>query len=97
MKRKIFLSLVVSASRNQLKGHLMERDLEDICAHFCRTIRRRSEDHAAAAELVANIPSQMISILRQELDSLIRVVYLLSIPDLSIRNGLMKRNSANLS
>jgi hypothetical protein len=59
---------------------------------FCRQIRARSEDHRNAITLLyrERILSQVMAILRQELDSLIRVIYLLSIPDLTYRNQLIK-------
>lgn len=49
-------------------------------AVFTRQILRRSNDHQRAMQLVsvANIPSQMMAILRQELDSMVRVIYLLA-------------------
>lgn len=50
---------------------------KDICI---RQILNRSHDHRKAMQLLssANIPSQMIAVLRQELDSMVRVIYLLS-------------------
>ncbi|WP_248767828.1 hypothetical protein [Pseudomonas sp. MWU12-2345] len=52
----------------------------DAVAVFTRQVFSRSSDHKRAMRLLenANIPSQMIAILRQELDSMIRVVYLLN-------------------
>ncbi|MBI6781617.1 hypothetical protein [Pseudomonas syringae] len=49
-------------------------------AVFTRQIALRSTDHKRAMQLVsaANIPSQMMAILRQELDSMVRVIYLLA-------------------
>lgn len=49
-------------------------------AVFTRQILGRSNDHKRAMQLVseANIPSQMVAILRQELDSMVRVIYLLA-------------------
>lgn len=49
-------------------------------AVFTRQILGRSNDHKRAMQLVAaaNIPSQMMAILRQELDSMVRVIYLLA-------------------
>ena len=61
---------------------------------FCRQIRSRSEENRRAIEnlfdnsLYANI----VSILRQELDSMIRVIYLLSIDDIDYRNDLIKKS-----
>lgn len=62
---------------------------------FCKLIRIRTADHLAAAKLISGIPSQMMSICRQELDSLIRVVYLLSISDLIVRHQLIEQTLAN--
>ena len=47
---------------------------------FIRQILHRSNEHIRAMEVLsaANIPSQMIALLRQELDSMVRVIYLLS-------------------
>lgn len=49
---------------------------------FKRQVIKRSNDHKAAmhALLIANVPSQMASVLRQELDSMVRVIFLLSQP-----------------
>lgn len=73
----------------------MSKSSEPSINTFCAAIRRRTEDHASAAKLVRNIPGQMISICRQELDSLIRVVYLLSISDLAVRHQLIEQTLAN--
>ncbi len=47
---------------------------------FMRQIRSRSAEHLRAMELLAseNLAGQMIAILRQELDSMVRVIYLLA-------------------
>jgi len=47
---------------------------------FIRTIRSRSREHRQAMELLygANLVGQMIAVLRQELDSMVRVIYLLT-------------------
>ncbi|MDP3186793.1 MAG: hypothetical protein Q8M58_16170, partial [Anaerolineales bacterium] len=57
---------------------------------FCRQIRQRSEENRKAfAVLFHNdIIGNSVSILRQELDSMIRVIYLLSIDDIDYRNEL---------
>lgn len=49
-------------------------------AIFTRQILSRSSDHKRAMQFLAaaNIPSQMMAVLRQELDSMVRVIYLLS-------------------
>ena len=58
---------------------------------FCRQIRARSSDNKRAFALVykEEIWSQVIAILRQELDSMVRVMYLLSISDIPYRNKLI--------
>jgi hypothetical protein len=59
---------------------------------FCRQVRSRSDDHRKAIRLLypARISSQIVSILRQELDSMIRVIYLLSTSDVTYRDELIK-------
>lgn len=49
-------------------------------AIFIRQIRSRSAEHQRAMELLAgaSLAGQMIAVLRQELDSMIRVIYLLA-------------------
>ena len=49
---------------------------------FIRQIRSRSTEHTKAMGLLskAQLAGQMVSLLRQELDSLVRVIYLLSLP-----------------
>lgn len=63
----------------------------DAVAVFTRQVLSRSSDHKRAMQLLAsaNIPSQMIAILRQELDSMVRVIYLLS-QEPSRRMGLIE-------
>ena len=59
---------------------------------FCRQVRARSDDHREAVVRLhhGGPPSQIVSILRQELDSMIRVIYLLSISDMAYREQLIK-------
>jgi hypothetical protein len=59
---------------------------------FCRQVRSRSEEHRKAMQLLytADLSSQIVSVLRQELDSMIRVIYLLSISDMAYRDDLVK-------
>jgi hypothetical protein len=49
---------------------------------FVRQIRRRSEEHATAVVLIseAGLAAPAIAILRQEVDSLVRVIFLLTQP-----------------
>lgn len=57
---------------------------------FCRQVRARSAEHRAAVVAVRALPGQMVSILRQELDSLVRVVFLLSQTDRRYRRRLIE-------
>lgn len=61
-------------------------------ATFCRAVRARSYEHEEAIRVLqaAGVTSQVISILRQELDSLIRIMYLLSLKDMAYREQLVK-------
>lgn len=56
---------------------------------FCRQIRARTAEHRAAMRAVTELPGQMISILRQELDSLVRVIFLLAQRDRDDRGTLI--------
>ena len=49
---------------------------------FLRQVRKRSEEHRRVMKVLAKLhaPGQMVSVLRQELDSMIRVVYVLNQP-----------------
>lgn len=58
---------------------------------FCNIIRKRSSDHALAMNRLSDMPGMMISILRQELDSLIRAVYLRSLEDIQERQRLINQ------
>ncbi|MCL4501935.1 MAG: hypothetical protein M1438_08765 [Deltaproteobacteria bacterium] len=58
---------------------------------FCNCIRQRSIEHKIAFQRITDLPSIMASIIRQELDSMVRVIYLLSISDLHERNKLIKQ------
>lgn len=59
---------------------------------FCRQIRARSVEHKRVALLLYNneLPSQVVAVLRQELDSMIRVIYLLTITDKNYRTELIR-------
>ena len=54
---------------------------------FCQILRNRSEEHKSAIVLLINngLYGQAISILRQELDSLVRTIFLLNINSLPER------------
>jgi hypothetical protein len=58
---------------------------------FCRQVRQRSAEHrrAIASLYPADAPSQLLSILRQELDSMVRVIYLLAQSDHNYRQQLI--------
>lgn len=59
---------------------------------FCRQIRSRSKEHKIAILLLHenDVTSQVVAILRQELDSMIRVIYLLTIADQEYRADLIR-------
>lgn len=59
-------------------------------AIFCRQVRARSAEHRQAMKAVRALPGQMVSILRQELDSLVRVIFLLAQTDRAYRARLIK-------
>jgi len=65
---------------------------------FCRILKERSFEHSSAVELMFNNGhyGQVISILRQELDSLVRVIFLLNIPDLQNRNHYINQTLSNV-
>jgi len=56
---------------------------------FCRQVRARSAENRQAMLLLRALPGQMISVLRQELDSLVRVVFLLAQGDRPYRHRLI--------
>ncbi|MBC8378087.1 MAG: hypothetical protein H8E62_02845 [Planctomycetes bacterium] len=58
---------------------------------FCSALRNRSYEHAAAISRTYDLPGMMASILRQELDSMVRVIYLLTITDLNERKRLINQ------
>ncbi len=51
---------------------------KEVIQKFCEILRKRSNDHKNAMHQISFIPSVAASILRMELDSMIRVIYLLS-------------------
>ena len=58
---------------------------------FCTVLRKRSSEHAEAMSRMRDLPGIMASILRQELDSMVRAIYLLAIPDLNERKRLINQ------
>lgn len=59
---------------------------------FCRIVRARSSENKAAilALMEANLIGNAMSVLRQELDSMVRVIYLLSLSETE-RNKLIQK------
>lgn len=62
--------------------------------NFVDIVRKRSQEHRTAVECVNDLPAIMASILRQELDSLVRVLYLLSLQNLEERERLINQTLA---
>lgn len=48
--------------------------------HFCKIVRQRSKENKQAINLLSNngLTGQVMSVLRQELDSMVRVIFLLN-------------------
>jgi uncharacterized protein (DUF1015 family) len=66
--------------------------MDDKTRIFCDMIRNRSEENQRAMRCFFNthgVLSPAVSILRQEMDSMIRVIYLLTIKDLAERRRLI--------
>jgi len=64
---------------------------------FCKILKERSNEHRAAAILMLGnrMYGQVISILRQELDSMVRTIFLLEKSDINIRNHYMLQTLNN--
>lgn len=64
---------------------------------LCKILRQRSSEHVSAGQLLfANqLYGQVVAILRQELDSLVRTVFLLS-KDLAIRQHFINQTINNI-
>lgn len=56
---------------------------------FCRQVRARSAENSQSMGVLRDLPGQMISVLRQELDSMVRVVFVLAQRDRSYRHQLI--------
>jgi hypothetical protein len=65
--------------------------LTDVLETFCRQVRERSLEHRRALQALAdaNTPGVLTSILRQELDSMVRLIFLLTQDDRGYRNQLI--------
>ena len=63
----------------------------DFLAIFLRQVRSRSEEHQRAMQVLAKekLAGQMVAVLRQELDSMVRVIYLLT-QDIERRSTLIE-------
>lgn len=75
-----------SGVRSSLKNKMNKTKI------FCELVRRRSQENKNGMSVLHQeneVISPMMSILRQELDSMIRVIYLLSIDNLNLREGLI--------
>jgi hypothetical protein len=68
--------------------------MNEVTHKFCQLVRRRSDENrramAALATLKQKAISPMMSLLRQELDSMIRAIYLLCVHDPAERTRLIK-------
>jgi len=64
-------------------------------ALFCRQVRARSKDNDKAIQLLhsQDLLGKVVSTLREELDSLVRIIYLLSIADRQRRTELMQASA----
>jgi len=58
---------------------------------FCSILRKRSSEHAEAMSRLAGLSGMMVSVLRQELDSMVRVIFLLYKNDLTERERLIQQ------
>ena len=79
--------------KNHIFGVVMKADKEILA--FCNLIRSRSEENRRAIDILSKsqnaIISPSFSILRQELDSMIRVIYLLNIETFSERKRIINQ------
>jgi len=68
------------------------RQALDAVRVFARQVRARSAEHAAALRLLepAGLHSAAVGLLRQELDSMVRVMYLLALRDRAYRTKLIE-------
>ena len=64
---------------------------------FCRQIRSRTAEHRSAMLALSALPGQMVSVLRQELDSLVRVIFVLSQGDRAYRRQLVEASARRKS
>lgn len=64
---------------------------------FCKILKERSKEHKVAVKLMLEnkMYGQIISILRQELDSMVRTIFILEKSDLDVRNHYMSQTLNN--
>lgn len=76
------------SSRNR---HMTDEERENL-EIFCRQISNRSGENFSAFHMLfhSKLYGNILSLIGQEIDSMIRVVYLLSISDLDYRNALIR-------
>ena len=65
---------------------------------ICRIFKERSNENNRAVSLMLQnqVYGQVVSILRQELDSMVRVIYLLQIPIIADRNHYIDQTANNI-
>ncbi len=71
----------------------MRKKLKNQIQIFCNLIRQRSKENGKAIAAITRYPDiigPVVALLRQELDSMIRVIYLLSIHDFDERERLIR-------
>jgi hypothetical protein len=63
-------------------------------AAFCRAVRERTLQNSTAVHLLHNerLSGNVVAILRQELDSMVRCIYLLLVKDRSLRSRLIHQS-----
>lgn len=73
-------------------GHMGAANREQDLEVFCRQVRARSSELQEAMRLVAQrkLTSVMVGLLRQELDSMVRVMFLLAQRDRTLRTQLIE-------
>lgn len=81
------IHLLVPVIRLGLLGN-QELAMDKVSA-FCQIVRKRSREHSEAMRRLYDLPGMMASILRQELDSMVRAIYLLNTSDRYERERLM--------
>jgi hypothetical protein len=83
-------SIAASGLRQTAPRSLLNAELKA----FCRAVRQRTLQNDAATHVLHNeqLSGNVVAILRQELDSMIRCIYLLSVRDRSLRSRLIQQS-----